>query len=78
LGLRATLSAEIATILATRPKTITKHQKNIFAIRLNEELLMKGAKSSLTIVAGADHEDPAFGLLVHGIAITDHGRFTHQ
>jgi acetyl esterase/lipase len=31
-----------------------------WAIRLNEELLKKGAKSSLTIVQGADHEDPAF------------------
>jgi acetyl esterase/lipase len=30
------------------------------AIRLNEELLKKGAKSSLTIVPGAGHEDPAF------------------
>ena len=30
------------------------------AIRLNEELLKQGAKSSLTIVPGADHEDPAF------------------
>jgi predicted esterase len=31
-----------------------------WAIRLNEELLKKGAKCSLTIVPGADHEDPAF------------------
>ena len=31
-----------------------------WAIRLNEELLKKGAKSSLTIVPGADHEGPAF------------------
>ena len=30
------------------------------AIQLNEELLKKGAKSSLTIVSGAGHEDPAF------------------
>jgi hypothetical protein len=30
------------------------------AIRLNEELLKEGAKSSLTIVPGAGHEDPAF------------------
>ena len=30
------------------------------AIRLNDELLRKGAKSSLTILPGAHHEDPAF------------------
>jgi acetyl esterase/lipase len=30
------------------------------AIRLNNELLKKGAKSTLTIVPGAHHEDPAF------------------
>jgi len=30
------------------------------AIRLNDELLQKGAKSTLTIVPGAHHEDPAF------------------
>jgi acetyl esterase/lipase len=30
------------------------------AIRLNEELLMKGMKSTLAIVPGAGHEDPAF------------------
>jgi acetyl esterase/lipase len=30
------------------------------ATRLNEELLQKGAKSSLTVVPGAGHEDPAF------------------
>jgi acetyl esterase/lipase len=30
------------------------------AIRLNKELLMKGVKSSLTVVPGAGHEDPAF------------------
>jgi acetyl esterase/lipase len=30
------------------------------AIQLNEELVKKGAKSSLTIVPGAGHEDPAF------------------
>ena len=30
------------------------------AIRLNDELLKKGVKSSLTILPGAGHEDPAF------------------
>lgn len=30
------------------------------AIRLNDELLKKGAKSTLSIVPGAHHEDPAF------------------
>jgi len=30
------------------------------AIRLNDELLKKGAKSTLTILPGAGHEDPAF------------------
>jgi acetyl esterase/lipase len=30
------------------------------AIRLNDELLKKGAKSTLTILSGAGHEDPAF------------------
>ena len=30
------------------------------AIRLNEELLTKGVKSTLAIVPGAGHEDPAF------------------
>jgi acetyl esterase/lipase len=30
------------------------------AIRLNEELLKKGAKSTLTILPSAGHEDPAF------------------
>jgi acetyl esterase/lipase len=30
------------------------------AIRLNDELLKKGAKSTLTILPGAHHEDPAF------------------
>ena len=30
------------------------------AIRLNDELLEKGAKSTLTILSGAGHEDPAF------------------
>ena len=30
------------------------------AIRLNDELLQKGATSTLTIVPGAHHEDPAF------------------
>ena len=30
------------------------------AIRLNDELLRKGAKSTLTILPGAHHEDPAF------------------
>jgi acetyl esterase/lipase len=30
------------------------------AIRLNDELLKKGAKSTLTILPGAHHEDPSF------------------
>ncbi|WP_164988260.1 alpha/beta hydrolase [Bradyrhizobium betae] len=30
------------------------------AIRLNDQLLKKGAKSTLTILSGAGHEDPAF------------------
>ncbi|MCA1549933.1 alpha/beta hydrolase [Bradyrhizobium sp. BRP19] len=30
------------------------------AIRINNELLKKGVKSSLTILPGAEHEDPAF------------------